>query len=305
MINAEAMKQRNVISCECGCVFPCNLSNCSYDVMNKDGKLSAVCIICPECGRKHFCSPEFVSRSNELPEVNATKITTVMSSSLDKYSFEEIKQLAENGKICAGMFKTITLKDGTEAVVEVLGIKHDNLPSGKKASVTFGFRNLLDTSDKNRDLSYSTANNNCAVGWKILSLREYLNKDFIHLLPDDLVKAIVPVVKYFAAADIRDTRILERTVDKVFLPSESEVFGKVQLAITVEGTQYEWFKDWKNRIKSYSHDDGHGIYGQTWSLRSMMNYHDDSICAINGTGKVCYQEINAPGPVGICPCFAI
>lgn len=304
MINVEAMKQRNVISCECGYVFPCNLSNCSYDVMDKDGKLSAVCIICPECGRKHFCSPDFVSKSNELPEVNTAKIATVIPSSLDEYSFEEIKQLAENGKICAGMFKTITLQDNTEAIVEVLGIKHDNLPSGEKASVTFGFRNLLVTSDKNREITYSTANNS-AIGWKILNLREYLNRDFIRLLPDDLAKAIVPVVKYFAAADIRDTCILEKTIDRVFLPSESEVFGKVQLATTVEGTQYEWFKDWKNRIKSYSCDDGYGIYGQNWLLRSIMNYHDDSICAVNGTGKVCYQCINVPAPNGVCPCFAI
>lgn len=80
---------------------------------------------------------------------------------------------------------------------------------------------------------------------------------------------------------------------------------EVRLAITVEGTQYEWFKDWKNRIKSYSRDDGHGIYGQNWLLRSIMNYHYDSICSINGNGKICYQCINVPGPVGICPCFAI
>lgn len=45
MINVEAMKQRNVISCDCGCVFPCNLSNCSYNVMDKDGKLRTVMLV--------------------------------------------------------------------------------------------------------------------------------------------------------------------------------------------------------------------------------------------------------------------
>ena len=53
---------------------------------------------------------------------------------LENYSFKDIKKLAKEGKVYAGMTKTIVLKNGFTAVLEVLGVEHDYLPGGGKAS---------------------------------------------------------------------------------------------------------------------------------------------------------------------------
>lgn len=213
---------------------------------------------------------------------------------LENYSFKDIKKLAKEGKVYAGMTKTIVLKNGFTVVIEVLGVAHDDLPDGGKASVTFGFRDLFGTDDNGGRVVNTKCPNK--GGWGKSEIRAYLNGDFFCLLPDDLTAEIVSVVKYTATSDKGK---VESVTDKVFLPSEVEIFGTPKFSKKGEGEQYTLFKDWKNRVKGYAD----GEYGRRWWLRSPYAGYSDRSCYVAGDGG--YDHGSAYGSNGIAPCFAI
>lgn len=213
---------------------------------------------------------------------------------LENYSFKDIKKLAKEWKVYAGMTKTIVLKNGFTVVIEVLGVAHDDLPDGGKASVTFGFRDLFGTDDNcGRVMNTECTNKG---GWEKSEMRAYLNGDFFCLLPDDLTAEIVPVVKYTATSG---NGKVESVTDKVFLPSEVEVFGTPKYSKKGEGEQYALFKDWKNRVKGYADGD----YGRGWWLRSPYSGNSYNFCFVIGNG-FCLNNF-AYGTSGVSPCFAI
>lgn len=213
---------------------------------------------------------------------------------LENYSFKDIKKLAKEGKVYAGMTKTIVLKNGLMAVIEVLGIAHDYLPNGEKASVTLGFRDLLGA-DRTGGWAMNLECTN-KDGWEKSNIRVYLNRYFFAILPDELVAEIVPVVKYTATSGGKN---IESVTDKVFIPSEVEVFGTPKYSKKGEGEQYALFKDWKNRVKGYAD----GEYGRRWWLRSPYAGYSDRFCYVACDGG--YDHGSADGSNGIAPCFAI
>jgi hypothetical protein len=213
---------------------------------------------------------------------------------LENYSFKDIKKLAKEWKVYAGMTKTIVLKNGFTVVIEVLGVAHDDLPDGGKASVTFGFRDLFGTDDNGGRVMHTEYTNK--GGWEKSEMRAYLNGDFFCLLPDDLTAEIVPVVKYTATSGKGK---VESVTDKVFLPSEVEVFGTPKYSKEGEGEQYALFKDWKNRVKGYAD----GGYGRWWWLRSPYSGSSSTFCYVSSNGN--YYGNSANYAYGVSPCFAI
>lgn len=213
---------------------------------------------------------------------------------LENYSFKDIKKLAKEGKVYAGMTKTIVLKNGFTAVLEVLGVEHDYLPNGEKASVTLGFRDLLGA-DRTGGCAMNLECTNKG-GWEKSNIRDYLNRYFFAILPDELVAEIVPVVKYTATSGGGN---IESVTDKVFIPSEVEVFGTPKYSKKGEGEQYALFKDWKNRVKGYAD----GEYGRRWWLRSPSAGNNTGFCLVNADGSCNYY--GAYNFHGVALCFAI
>ena len=287
------MKQKNVITCDCGCAIEYEHSDFVLRQTDDSGDFLAVCVVCPECGCMHIRKPaELVEGDALLDTFKGAK--PALADSLENYSFKEIKGLAKEGKVRSGMCKTIVLKDGSTAVLEVLGVEHDYLPGGGKASVTFGFRDLFGTDDNGgRDMNIECTNKG---GWEKSEMRAYLNGDFFCLLPDDLTTEIVPVVKHTATSGKGK---VESVTDKVFLPSEVEVFGAPKYSKEGEGEQYALFKDWKNRVKGYAD----GGYGRWWWLRSPYSGYSYYFCIVNANGN--YNYNHAYNTYGVSPCFAI
>ena len=51
------MKQKNIITCDCGCVIEYEHSDFVLRQTDDSGDFLAVCVICPECGCIHIRKP--------------------------------------------------------------------------------------------------------------------------------------------------------------------------------------------------------------------------------------------------------
>lgn len=287
------MKQKNIITCDCGCVIEYEHSDFVLRQTDDSGDFLAVCVVCPECVCMHIRKPaELVEGDALLDTFKGAK--PALADSLENYSFKEIKELVKEGKVRSGMGKSIVLKDGSTAVLEVLDVEHDYLPGGGKASVTFGFRDLFGTDDNGSRVMNTEPTNK--GGWEKSEMRAYLNEDFFHLLPDDLTAEIVSVVKYTATGGKEK---VEPVIDKIFLPSEVEVLGTPICSKEGEGEQYALFKNWKNRLKGYTNE----CNSRWWWLRSSNFEGSYGFCLMNSSGN-CYYG-NANYIYGVSPCLAI
>lgn len=218
---------------------------------------------------------------------------------LNDLSFAEIKKICEDGDasdyFSVGDSKEITLKDGSSATIEILDFYHDCVSEEVKAPITFGFRDLFGTdNDGGHTMNEEWTNKG---GWDKCGMRSYLNEEFIKLLPDDLLEIIQTVQKPIANNGDKGKIVL--SADKIFIPSEIEVFGKLHFSRKGEGEQYSLFKDWKNRVKRYSDDE----YGRWWWLRSPYSGSANSFCVVGSDGSCNYYL--ASYSYGVSPCFAV
>ena len=213
---------------------------------------------------------------------------------LNELSFDAIIRRIQDGdpEIKIGLTKDITLKNGTSAQIQIADKHHYQTADKKSATVAFHF---ITAPIDDRAINNEWTNKG---GWEVCNMREYLNGEFLSLLPDDLLNVIVPVEIQTAGGGSLNAKI-KTTVDKVFLNSEIEVFGKTIYSKDGEGSQLEIFKNWRNRIKSY--------YGKEWGiwywLRSPYSGNSTYFCGVYSDGIAHISDASASG--GVCPCFAI
>lgn len=77
-------------------------------------------------------------------------------------------------------------------------------------------------------------------GWDESELRAWLNSDFFDLCSDELQSIIRPVVKLTSAGD-RSGEII-KSIDRIFILSEKEVYGRVFYSVPGEGHWYEYYR---------------------------------------------------------------
>lgn len=284
--------QNNVIECACGTVLEYDKSDLTLKGVEKTDYYT-ISVVCPKCGKVHTVKPaEFDDRAL-IKSVCGKK-------SLDDFEVKELS-LAANSPNAKEIFaihdkRIITLKNGYNAVFEIIGIEHDVREDGKKAGITFGLVDLYGT-DENGG---RTMNNECTNegGFEKSAMFKWLNEDFFALFPDEWQEIIVPVVKKTANGCSSKAKIVDTTC-KVFIPSEVEVFGKCHYSKKGEGEQYEGFKNWKDRVKGYPD----GTYGCWYWLRAPYSGNGYYFCSVNYDGSCDYEGASSPG--GVVPCFAI
>lgn len=147
----------------------------------------------------------------------------------DELTWDQVIASTKTGK-----YKTFTVGDmkeldlGTEGIVhmQIVGIDVDDLADGSgKAPLTFISKELLATSHM-MNLTASTTG-----GWEKCEMRSYLKDTVKPLIPENVRKAIVAVTKYSKTYNDAGTIVPNSvTVDDVWIPSKTEVFG---------GTSYE------------------------------------------------------------------
>ena len=198
-----------------------------------------------------------------------------------------------NGKL-QGDTKSIKLIDGTEALVRILGFRHDDLESGGKAGISFEFANAPTMEHMN-----SSATN--SGGWKSSEMRSWLNDDFYDLLPSDLrpcLKTVVKKTNNKGNVGGNDVSAVTATSDKVWLLSMREVYGKLSAnsngvpsypeVYDAEGTQYQLYAD--QGVTIVNHDfcakPGTAVW---WWLRSPATHQSDYFLEVTNRGGWYYQ----------------
>lgn len=186
------------------------------------------------------------------------------------------------GYLSVGDCITDKLKDGREFTVEVAAIDPYDANT-----VVLVFKNAIESHCMNNDATNDG-------GWRDSGMRQWLNEEFIELLPDELQKVIKPRFISQRQGD----RILE-SEDKLWLLSEMEIFGICGHSNSDEDdTQFELFKDARNRVKTYV--DGTSAF---WWERSPYYYDDYHFCRVSAGGGAYRTRANISD--GVVPAFII
>lgn len=245
-----------------GNLTKCGDCNC---VMEYDESDVIPAVECPKCKR--------LVKVAYMPQVSFKPFS--------KLSWGEIHDIIlEHGEKAfeVGATKKITLKNGEKYTVQI---------TNRADGILLSFKDLYGNDDNGgRPINEDNYERN----YEDSDLRRWLNEEFIKLLPDDLARCIVPT------EIASNGKIL---TDKVFIPSEMEVFGKQEYGNCKEGEQFELYADWHNRISGYAD----GQYSRWYWLRTKASASSSYFCGCNFYGGAGYN--NAGFSLGVRPHFLI
>lgn len=217
------------------------------------------------------------------------------------------------GKLDGTQVKSVTLTNGTQTTVQIVGFAHDDKTVGGKAGITFIFGDAITEAPMNP----SDTN---AGGWEASQLRAYLNSDGMALLPEDLQKVVAPVDKLTNnVGETQDVSSVTTTSDALWLFSYVELTGPIPAAgfvdgyewvatvFNAEGSQYKLFREasvvWENGenpilVKSYQGSSCH------WLERSALPNFSDGFLGVASDGGTNY-DVYASSSHGVVPGFCL
>lgn len=98
---------------------------------------------------------------------------------------------------------------------------------------------------------------------------------------------------------------LAAATDKIFLPTEYEIFGANESSGTAEGTQWEYYKTTSNRIKYGNNGGNSNGTAQNWWTGSPGKTFDDFWCHVNTDGTANRGRGAGARAYGFAPAFAM
>ena len=157
---------------------------------------------------------------------------------LEDCSWAEIAMYAQSGMadkvFDLGDTKSFFLHDGTVLTARIIGFNHDFSNNGQINPISFECVETL-----NEDMSMNDEFTNKG-GWKDSALRKKLNNTVFNDLPSDLQAVIKPTSKLTGTGG-KEPKMGE-TVDKLFILSEQEIFGRKIYSMGGEGRWYDWYR---------------------------------------------------------------
>ena len=208
-----------------------------------------------------------------------------------------------------GSVKSVTLTDGSEAYVRIIGFRQDDLASGGKAGISFEFADV----PTRRQMNPSASNKG---GWEHCAARVWLNSGFIELLPEDLGNALEPVIKKTnntgPAAYENDVSGITTTIDRCWLLSMTEVYGSFSAykyapwspaTYDAEGVQYQLYADQGVSAEEFGYCIKAGAADNCW-LRSPFAGGVERFRTIDSGGSW-ENKVVASTVYGISPGFCI
>lgn len=180
--------------------------------------------------------------------------------------------------------------NGVAYQIDIIGKNHDTYASGGKAPLTFQlhdcYSNVIEGMNSSRT-NYG--------GWKSCAMRQTRLPAILALMPTEVQNGIREVNKLTSAGS--GSNIINTTADKLFLPSEIEIFGSVNLSKNGEGTQYDYYKASNSRVKKT------GVNAIYWWQRSPDGSSSMHFCAVNEGGHATSLTANAGCGVAFAFCF--
>lgn len=189
---------------------------------------------------------------------------------------------------------------------------HDDLTTPinghSKAAVTLLQKDcLMDASNASNPVNGSDNTENGYMNrlndknsWKKCERRTWCNNVYFNALPTTW-KSMIKTVNKKGAVD-NYTSTMEIVQDKIFLAAGAEVFNKVQISYSTEGTQYQYYKNaTANRYKmpKWSNNEVSSFY---W-LRSPYSGPHSGFCLVYHEGNE--RAVDGSSNVGIAPCTCI
>ena len=171
-----------------------------------------------------------------------------------------------------GDTKDITLKNGEKITMRIIGIRHDTTHDGRKAALTW---EMVDFMKDRHAMNKSCTNEG---GWASSEMRRYLNEDVFALLPDEVQDVICPVIKTTSCGGNKTGKV--STVDKLFLLSEHERYGRKFYSAGDEGRWYQWYR---REGVSYAKKYPNGDSGWGWE-RSPYGCNSAGFCGVGSGG---------------------
>ena len=172
-----------------------------------------------------------------------------------------------------GDTKDIILKNGEQITMRIIGIRHDTTHDGRKAALTWEMVDFM----KDRHVMNKSCTNE--GGWTSSEMRRYLNEDVFSLLPDEVQDVIYPVIKTTSCGGNKTGKV--STVDKLFLLSEHERYGRKFYSAGDEGRWYQWYR---REGVSYAKKYPNGDSGWGW-MRSPYGSNSASFCRVGSGGS--------------------
>lgn len=224
---------------------------------------------------------------------NATFNRTIIQPSFANADWNTIKQVAQSGTASTfysiGDEKTISIA-GTDYLIRIIDFDHYN-----NNEIVCRLVNCLTTKYK---MNNSATNSG---SWGSSVMKTTCNTTIYNQLPSDL-QAVIAETTIPYLYTYNSSTISISSGNKLFLPSEYEIFGVVSKAIAAEGTRFAWYSqhDTANDRTKKLGDSGNTTY---WRLRSPRSDYGDSFCEVILDGSI--SGAGAYGSWGVSPVFCI
>lgn len=196
----------------------------------------------------------------------------------------------------------------------IADFEHDTLANGigphSKAAITLlqddclmneaNMTNPSANGSNNTENGYMSSRQSNEGGWNACVRRDWCNDMYFYALPTAWRSMVKTVNKKTSVGNISST--IETDQDKIFLPSEIEIFGSRTYSFAGEGEQYQYYKNAiANRYKAprWTSTDNSSIY----FTRSPCSTNNTSFCVVSATGEENTRYADAT--VGIAPMLCI
>lgn len=220
---------------------------------------------------------------------------------LHKMTYKEIDKLSKSGKAAdflnIGDEMDVELITGEVVTFAIAGFNHDiKSDDGKVAGITFIAKNVIDGEFEINSYIDSNYNSTNKGGWDKSKMRNDYMQRLFKLLPVELQNVIKTVDKFTGGG--KDNKELIKSQDKLFLPSQVEVFDDEDDVVKGEGERYPYFADINNRIAKRG--GGSNVW---WWLRSPYVAYSTYFCSVSISGYANYD--GASYSSGVRPAFCI
>jgi len=196
---------------------------------------------------------------------------------LNHLSWDKIDDVGRSGKaretFALGAQKKDYMKNGFVAVWQIIGFDHDDLADGSgKAPISWDMVNIY---KEDMRMNQDCTNRG---GWDACDMNRRLNDEIINLCSDDIQAIIKPVIKLTSAGNC--SKEIVKSVCKLWLKSEKELYGRCFYSVPGEGKWYEFYK--QEDVPYYKEDD---FGDRRWNfLRSPLSSISASFCSVSSGG---------------------